>query len=370
MPHTFRASILITLVAGLAQIALTACLAPLSANAKEAASTPHGIFVVYPARRSVSQQALASPKVDGVLIRLRWNDVEPKEGQYQWDRLDEELRRVASARKKASVLLMAGIGTPDWVYAAGAQSFTLPPRRDDGERRFQPLRSKRPEGDSSYNPGGTFPIPWDTVFIEKWTRLISQFGSRYRDNPTITLVHMAGPGKVAEMALFGDRRRWIESGFTRERYINAWKRVIDAYNTAFPRSFMDVGIHTVLGDATIPEDIAKYASGQMGARFGLFAAWLSAREPHGEMIRLHDLIRQYSRTSFAGYQMVWSASEDTQDRMGGPLQTAIDTGLRDGARYFEIYEQDILRPEYRDLLENLHKNLTVGGADHDDAGPR
>lgn len=47
-----------------------------------------------------------------------------------------------------------------------------------------------------------------------------------------------------------------------------------------------------------------------------------------------------SRAAIA-FQMIWSASNDPQNRMGGTLKDAVCSGIASGAKYFEIYKSDL-----------------------------
>jgi hypothetical protein len=54
-----------------------------------AASRPSGIFIS--GGQYQEEPLLAKPFVDGALIRVRWHELEPSEGQFDWRYLDSEI---------------------------------------------------------------------------------------------------------------------------------------------------------------------------------------------------------------------------------------------------------------------------------------
>ncbi len=130
---------------------------------------------------------LNDPLVYGVSWRFHWKTIEPQEGQYHWDLIDQAIHITSNADKKVMLRVVAGRRTPAWVYQAGAQPFHF---------RNTDLYHAKNHPDTM-----VMPIPWDAVYLAKWEKLIRALGKRYNSNPHIYSVQMAGGGHIGEMNL-------------------------------------------------------------------------------------------------------------------------------------------------------------------------
>jgi hypothetical protein len=121
-----------------------------------------------------------------VYTRWPWNGLEPKEGVYRWDSIDQFIAQAGKYGKKTAIGVMSvstGLGqhvTPKWVFNAGARSMEAP--------------------DPS-SPTGTQLIPesWeDPVFLAKMKAFIAAFGKRYDGNPNLAFVDIRDYGNWGE----------------------------------------------------------------------------------------------------------------------------------------------------------------------------
>ena len=60
------------------------------------------------------------------------------------------------------------------------------------------------------------------------------------------------------------------------------------------------------------------------------------------------ILRTYMGKVDIGWQMAWSSG----DRLG-PMETAVSNGLTVNSKYMEIYDTDIVNPQYETLLKGL-----------------
>ena len=104
------------------------------------------------------------PDITGVLIRLRWNDIQPRcPHQFDFSDLDREIDKAVRNGKLYSLSIKAGHrGTPDWLFDGGLANNCPAPdlrvqtlhfqdarrrpragrlRNGDGPRRTRPTRS-------------------------------------------------------------------------------------------------------------------------------------------------------------------------------------------------------------------------------------
>jgi hypothetical protein len=119
--------------------------------------------------------------------RLEWSEVEPKEGKFDWNKIDNLIAECAKNGRKAAFGVMnvsTGDGdeyvTPKWVFDDGAASLAIP--------------------DTS-TPTGTQIIPkrWDDpIFLRKMQNFIAALGRRYDGNPHIQFVDIRAYGNWGE----------------------------------------------------------------------------------------------------------------------------------------------------------------------------
>jgi len=74
-----------------------------------------------------------------------------------------------------------------------------------------------------------------------------------------------------------DREQWNRIGYTPEKVVATWKKIIDTFVAAFPSKPLDIDIHPVLDSDQVAEEVAAYGSGKLGKRFGIFSGWLSGK---------------------------------------------------------------------------------------------
>lgn len=314
-----------------------------------AASRPSGIFIS--GGQYQEEPLLAKPFVDGALIRVRWHELEPIEGQFDWRYLDSEIAKVAKLGKAYTLAVVGGPSTPSWVFAKGAQgySFTL----------NNPYASKARPVDNK------LPLPWDAIYLKAWHRLIAELGKRYSSDPNLLLVHITLSSQNGfEMHLPYSRGprdpnqlpSWDKFGFSEDKYINAAKTTLDAYSQAFPTKFLDLEIHNVFDSYRIPQELVRYGVTHIGKRFGPFGAWLNDRDVRWDK-PLRELMKETSSQSFCNYQLIGNATRQLERVGKNGLQGAIQNGLDDGCRYFEVWEVDVKNRDFEQYLTELQSQL-------------
>lgn len=331
----------------------------------------YGVYVL----KAPTKEMVSLPYVDGFFLRLRWASVEPKEGEYVWREIDTALELVKTTNKRLSLGIKPGVDTPDWVYAAGAKGFTF---KDHMPYRKQTFCTQQ-----------TIPIPWDSVYLEKWKKFITAFGQRYGKNPYISHVKITGVntmtletilprsrGEVVTSPLSGtscvlqdDVVNWQKEGYTRVRMEKAWKSIADTFYKAFSGkqiALMDArfppiddvgGIIKGKDDPVLAQRLVEYAAMTYGKSFilqnnGLSAYWVS------------PFVSKYAKWIATGYQMLWFVTNDSTGRMNKKvypydpyevLLKAIQLGKSAGAQFVEIYEQDITNQALTDVIIEAHK---------------
>ena len=124
------------------------------------APTDTGVFALIGDSMKVQPATLQNPAVDGVSLRQNWSEVEPSDGVYNFAYLDANIQAAQAAGKLVAISVAAGEGTPSWLFAEGAQGF----KTIDPSASCQLVE---------------IPIPWDPVFLSKWTTFIQRLGAHY-----------------------------------------------------------------------------------------------------------------------------------------------------------------------------------------------
>lgn len=308
------------------------------------AQSPEGIFCSCPptlptGSGSVLPSVAAKPFVKGILVRIGWSDLEPKNNQFNWTLLDSQFVRAKRYGKKITLAVLNGPAAPSWLFQQGAQAFPY---------FFRGVVD-------------TLPLPWDSTYLAEWREVIIATGNRYRNDPTLTLVHIThSTYNGLEMQLPStplDITNWQTRGFSHSEVINSWQNVMDAFSTAFPNTSLDVDVHPVLQSDSVSREVVVYGYSHLGARFGVFAAWWSQRNTtvYPEQFAL---IHTASDSTFATVQMVASGTQDSAQFGEGGLPVALQMAVQNRIRYWEVWESDLLNVQYDSLFYALAEIVT------------
>jgi hypothetical protein len=199
--------------------------------------------------------ALSNRYINGVYLKQTWRNVEPVDGAYDWAVLDKQVKIAEASGKKIALSLQAGTEAPAWIYAEGAK----------------PFHTVTTEGaNGNFCRPQTVPVPWDPVFLKKWTALVAAFGARYARDPEVSEVKISGidittnetnmprstgvtltkkkgaaAGRVCKLP--NDVANWIAYGYTQAKVFGAWKQIAASFATAFPKQSLTVmtGVHSM-----------------------------------------------------------------------------------------------------------------------------
>jgi len=220
--------------------------------------------------------------------------VEPHEhansDDFYWDYLDQGVSLAAAHGKKVSILVTAGVTTPQWVFDAGAPAFNVTEEYayshitdgvttagsttvgssgdtagwDSRSVGLQIFGGSIPAGATVVavvcssqvtisSPATTsasgvaidtakiepMPLPWDPIFQAKWGAFVQELAARYGNNPTVAYVVIGGPGRREEsffcftdydVEYFND----VLGGCANWKPGVEW--IIDQYGTYFPNT--------------------------------------------------------------------------------------------------------------------------------------
>lgn len=326
-------------------ISILLLLLSLSMASWTAAGSPTGVYSsggpTNAVNNSVDSRLDNLSYVDGALVRIGWKDIEIAPGVYDWTRLDDQFSRAATYDLKISLGIVNGMAYPNWLESQGAETFSY---------LFRGTPAK-------------MPVPWDPVFLDRWTQFVSAVGARYGDSPWLSLVHITtSSGNGFEMQLPStptDVTNWNAIGYSVDRHVAAYQRVVDAFAAAFPNKPLDLEIHPVLNNDAVAEQTVAYANEVLGQRFGVFAAWWSQHNADVAYPGMFQLLREQANQTFAGVQLVTNATKDPNGFGTGGIQEALDRAFASQVRYFEPWDTDLLNSSLADMFTDLHAQIAA-----------
>ncbi|MBQ6007856.1 MAG: DUF4832 domain-containing protein [Kiritimatiellae bacterium] len=128
------------------------------------------------------------PGTSTVYLRVLWNDVEPKEGQFNWDIFDSLAQNWIAAGKKIAFRIICcnqtENATPDWVREAGAKGIWF-----DYVGGKEGIDAPAKRWEPTYD---------DPVFLEKLENFLRAFAARYDGDPSVAFVDVGSFGMYGE----------------------------------------------------------------------------------------------------------------------------------------------------------------------------
>jgi ribosomal protein S18 acetylase RimI-like enzyme len=110
--------------------------------------------------------------------RFYWNEIEPENGKFRWDIIDDVIKTAKSRGQRVALGIMPANGTaPEWYRQLGAKGFEYTPER----------------GGESWMPDHN-----DPLYLEYMGRIVEEMGKRYDGNPDIDHIDMRSLGHWGE----------------------------------------------------------------------------------------------------------------------------------------------------------------------------
>lgn len=281
---------------------------------------------------SVNPQVAQKDFVQGILVRIGWNLCEPQEDQYDWTLLEGQITAAKQYSKKISLAFVNGKLVPDWVFAKGVASMqVLAPNTLD-----------------------TIVAPWDSTHLHHWTDFIAAAGQHFQSDTTIRLVYITNAStNGCEMQLpFNSNPSLASLSYSDEKVINSWKTVTTAFKDAFPNHYLSNDFHPVNGSNVVADSVYAFASSSIGTRYGANAWWWTQRNTTVYPAQYTLLKKSAAENPFTGVQFANNGTQDSASFGAGGMPEALAHAIRDKVCYWEIWNQDILNPEFEMLLSS------------------
>ncbi len=313
---------------------------------------PRGIYAVSNIDKAHDVDVLKNTDVSGIFIRVGWNSVEAIEDNYDWSFVDSEIDNAIAYGKKVSIAFIAGDYSPHWIKKGG---FTF-------------LHFKIIPHDGSGNNAHwvDIPLPWETVFINAYSDLISDFKDHLKSNSSryaaISLIKICGINQeTAETRLpYEDStyvsgtdtasnaaQIWLANGYTPTKVLSAWQTIANACYKKFKDKPLDIaiipdpnGFPSISDNGTIipglfnttTADLVKTAASAYGSRMIVQYNAINDSTPNLPII---DYAKQLGTN--VAFQEQDYIDNKTDLWVAQTIQNAVDNG----ALFIELFDETI-----------------------------
>lgn len=177
-------------------------------NAVNSKFAPRGIFALIPRGEVPKHSTWEDPCLDGVTIRTFWEYLNPRDNEYDWKELDRMFELADRFSKKIHLMIVPGFYSPGWVIKNLApnertEEFRVPRNPYKGEKRWLPL-------------------PWSSAYLNMWFTFVEELGKRYGPNPALSLISITGPNSHNDEVNLTSENKW-EDEFPDYDPIAIWK---------------------------------------------------------------------------------------------------------------------------------------------------
>jgi acid phosphatase len=342
----------------------------------------NGVYDLTRFNTTIPSSIKTNTNIDGVSIRVRgWSTVEPTEGKFDWSKVDSMIAQVSTPNptKKITIAIPAGYTTPQWVYDAGAASYSWVWDRTWGA----PICSI-----------AKMPLPWDSVFQSKWATLVTAFGAKYSNNPQIVSIKLTGPDNAQDGELwlphkgitgigkgsatcngtggfqccsYDADQAWTTAGYTRTKMVGAMEWDMAHFHTAFPTTPFVIQADPC-GIPAIDDNGKLFSTpGSCGDTQGVNSIDTYAMNTYGRagvVIQNNGLqaspwaqLATYWNTMTSG-----AAFADIGFQFAQPVGTTnfssiAQTGINHGAKEIEFYESDLTNAGNAAAIVSAHSQL-------------
>ena len=298
-----------------------------------------------------------NPNVAGKELLFEWREIEPEEGVYNWQLVDDLIKPWADAGKMVALRVMSACNkknaSPMWVL----------------EKCGVPVvdSSEFSERDIIY------PVFWNETFIAKYSDMVRALAERYDGHPNVEFVQVGGVGRWEETYVCTESdqmsKHWQELGYSHDHYIKHCKRMTDVFRRHFRQTPVLLSISIGGPDpntedrTTIGYELADYAV------------------KHGLYLKQNGWGAHYSYTNHEHFSRIFTALRGKTKRIYeqgvaatnpwgweiGTFRSNINRALIDCPDYLWIYEMDLAKPEFASDIDFAAKHLSMNS--YRDAGP-
>jgi hypothetical protein len=190
--------------------------------------------------------ALKLPGVDGLVLDIGWDSLEPSMGQYEFATLDQWTSLAVASGRKIDLAIEAGGSIPSWLFTtAGAATlnFTVSPHAG-ATGQCQPI---------------TMAAPWDATFLARWDALLVAVAAHLKSTGAysdVVMLRLTGINRTTEELRLPNESAqstglpcvtdavatWQAAGYKPSRLLSAWDSITSSFKKSFPDKAFSVAI--------------------------------------------------------------------------------------------------------------------------------
>lgn len=282
---------------------------------------PSGYFVMQEVgAQNVSDRKLDSDNLTGLVIREHWENMNPKQGEFRWDFIDQQLARCEKFGKKAILAIYTGSSAPTWI----------------GGEWFGPQ-------------GKEAPYPWSSAMLAAHPGMVASLAARYAKSPLVVGVEIGGP-TCPERSLEMHPSNGVDKllGYSEYRFLAAWKECGSQYAENFRECAVisDGGPFPAGGKAHVTTAFWDYMHRNYREQFNVSHCSLKADTPEDALH--HKIVVDYAKAGGRiGFEMVGPSrggndgEKGPVSRFGGEFSTALALAEKAGAKWIKCYQSDV-----------------------------
>jgi len=305
------------------------------------------IYLLLPAGKLPPEKFFDFRFLDGISVRVRWQDVEKTPGSYDWSYLDQVFKLARQYKKKVSLRLLGGYFAPEWIYKRQVPSFIVDLKTPKTElaRKFL----------ASHGHSLRLPAVWSIPYLRLWQNFVQAVGERYSQRPELTLVHLSGPGFFSAELILARNQDELEllkkNGFDEQKLLRVWQQLFLLFQRNFGDRVYALNVHYVIkGQIGLTKKIIVRAYKVFGPSLAIQGNWLDFDYVAKEQKR-RDLLSLFKKAQKRGITIGFQTVGPILKQCGSKgldrkrslryLQRTLKVGCRLSARYFELYPQDL-----------------------------
>nr|WP_321487154.1 hypothetical protein [uncultured Draconibacterium sp.] len=280
-----------------------------------------------------NETALDNDQVNGSLIRVKWSEIEPNKGIYDFSGI-EQFREVIKERNlKWSLGILAGGDSPLWLTESiGADYFEI---------------------NGINNTVKRIPKIWDTRVNERLTLLAEALSDEYNEDEDLVLVY------VPQMTANGIEGHFngvttdelLDAGLTADNWVNGVKETARIFANAFTKKAIAVEVHDIMEDTSVPNRIMTdlWNEPSLNHRVGAAMWWIS-----GKNIYQPNLVN--ALIDFPGdiYSQAIGRSDQTSRFENNDYTTIFEQAHIIGIRYMELWEYEFVNNTFPQEFERFN----------------
>ncbi len=286
-------------------------------------------------RSNISQgnliKVLENPKIAGITYYVGWSKLNPQENIYDFSSLEKILNLNKKYNKKINLGVLTGRWSPDWLKNKEVKYLYW--QHSDNYVEEGKLHEARS------------PIPWDNKFNDFFKIFLLKLSVIVNQNQNVfNAIEITGGSNTngIETNLICSDKELNRIGFTYSKYIENWKKIIDAFIDLFPNTDLTLAVHDTYGSKRtdlVSKKLIKYCTLKNKQRIKIAAFAFTEEQWFNKGNQYADLILQLDSQNIMLQSIrIYSNMNNTNQNFREMLLKADEID----PAWLEIWSEDII----------------------------